>query len=252
MPENALSAEEVSLAKGNRLASLARTMSWKKGLIPSLLTLGCSATGTPLPELTAEINAANEAERMGILPGDLLEVRFTEQEAWNHETLVRPDGAASFLQLGEMRVGGLSIEALDERLTAAYAATIREFELTVFVKEAGGRTVTVSGAVGEPGIYPMSAGRMTLLEALAGAGGADEGKGNLKNIYLVRWLPVEGRQQTWRIDARTAYWAEAEPVLLQPYDLIYVPLKAVVHVNIWIDQYIRQMIPFPYLIPPVN
>jgi len=216
------------------------------------LALGCNATGRPLPEVAAEINASNEADRMGILPGDVLEVRFTEQADWNHETLVRPDGTASFLHLGEMRVGGLSIEALDERLTAAYAATIRQFELTIFVKQSGGRTVTVTGAVETPGIYPMSPGRMTLLEALAAAEGADEAKGNLKNVYLVRWLPVEGRQRTWLIDARTDYWADADPVLLQPYDLIYVPLKTIVHVNIWVDQYIRQMIPFPYLIPPID
>jgi len=228
-------------------------MRWKEALVPTLLVyaLGCNATGVPLPELVPEINATNTADRMGILPGDLLEVRFTERADWNHETLVRPDGTASFLQLGDLRVGGISIEALDEKLTAAYAATIRQFELTVFLKQAGGRMVAVTGAVGDPGLYPLSP-RMTLLEALAGAGGADEIRGNLKDVYFVRWLPAEGRQQTWHIDARTDYWTEADPILLQPYDVIYVPLKTIVHVNLWVDQYIRQMIPFPYLIPPIN
>lgn len=221
--------------------------------LPALvLALGCSATGTPLTSLTQEINSLYQGEEMGILPGDLLEVRFTERETWNHETLVAPDGSASFLQLGAIRVGGLSVEALEARLKAAYAETIRDFELTVFVKEAGGRTVTVLGAVETAGIFPMPGGRMTLLEALARAGGADEVRGNLKDLHLVRWLPREGRQQSWRIDARTDSWAQAEPVLLQPYDLVYVPLKGVVHVNIWIDQYIRQMIPFPYLFPPAR
>src|SRR5262245_22674220 len=101
------------------------------------LAAGCNSTGTPLPELVPEINGTYEGERMGILPGDVLEVRFTEQEGWNHETLVREDGTASFLHLGEVHVGGLSIPALDEKLTSAYAATIRQFELTVFVKAPG-------------------------------------------------------------------------------------------------------------------
>lgn len=230
-------------------------MSWGGTLttvVVLVLAAACNTTGTPLTELAPEINAAYEAERMGILPGDELEVRFTEREDWNHETLVRPDGTASFLQLGELRVGGLSVEALDERLTAAYAETIRQYELTVFVKKLGSRTVAVQGAVDESGIYPMSDGRMTLLDAFAAANGVDEARANLKNVHLVRWLPIEGRQQIWCIDARTAYWDEAEAVLLQPYDIIYVPMKTVVHVNIWIDQYIRQMIPFPYLFPPLS
>lgn len=218
-------------------------------LVLLALAPGCSATGTSLVELAPVINATYEGERMGILPGDVLEVRFTEHEDWNHETVVRADGTASFLHLGDVPVGGVSLAELDEYLTEAYAATIRQFELTVFLKQTGGRSVAVTGAVDEPGIYPLPQGRRTLLEALAGAGGAVERDGNLENILLVRWLPSEDRQVVWRIDARPANWDVAEPVLLQPYDVVYVPLKAIVHVNIWVDQYIRQMIPFPYLIP---
>lgn len=230
-------------------------MSWRVALtaVATLaLVVGCNATGTPLQEIAAEINAFHEANRMGILPGDVLAVRFTEREEWDHECVVQPDGTASFLQLGVMRVGGLSVESLTKRLSAAYAETIRQYELTVFVKKPGSRTIAVEGAVDESGIYPMADGRMTLLDAFAAANGVDEARANLKNVHLVRWLPIEGRQQIWCIDARTAYWDEAEPVLLQPYDLVYVPMKTVVHVNIWIDQYIRQMIPFPYLFPPLS
>jgi len=215
------------------------------------LLTGCNATGTPLPGLVPEINSTYEAERMGILPGDTLEVRFTERTDWDHETVVQPDGSASFLHLGSLRVGGMSVDELKEKLSASYAATIRQHELAVFLKESSGRSITVMGAVDEPGVYPLTGGRLTLLEALARAGGVIEKRANLKDVYLVRWLPVEGRQTRWHIDARTEYWDDSDPVFLQPYDVVYVPQKTVVHVNDWIDQYIRQMIPFPYLIPPV-
>lgn len=227
---------------------------WRRTLLalPVLALAACNSVGKPLPELAPAINAAYEAERMGILPGDVLLVRFSERSDWDQEALVRPDGTASFLQLGELRVGGLSIVELEQRLTTAYAAVIQQYELTVSLKEIGSRKISVLGAVEEPGIYPMTGGRMTLLEAFSAAGGLDEARGNLKDVYLVRWLPSEGRQQSWHVDARTEYWADAEPVLLQPFDLVYVPLKTVVHVNVWIDQYIRQMIPFPYLFPPIQ
>jgi len=230
---------------------MSRTRALAAG-VALVIALGCNAKGTPLAEAVPEINRTLEADRMGILPGDLLEVRFTEQEDWNHETLVQPDGTASFQHLGQLEVGGSSIEELEETLTAAYAATIRQFELTVFVKQLGARSIAVTGAVGEPGLYPLASGRMTLIEALAAANGADEARANLKNVHLLRWLPVEGEQRIWTIDARTDYWDESEALLLQPYDCIYVPMKTIVHVNIWIDQYIRQMIPFPYLFPPLS
>jgi hypothetical protein len=41
----------------------------------------------------------------------------------------------------------------------------------------------------------------------------------------------------------------SKQILLQANDLIFVPNTPIDDVNIWIDQYIRLMIPFPYLIP---
>jgi len=233
--------------------SLLRLRAPRRGvaLVLGLLAVACSATGSSLTETVPEVNATWAAERMGILPGDTLEIRFTERSDWNHDTVVQPDGKASFLQLGVLLVAGLSPEELDEKLTGAYAADIRQYELTVFVQKTGGRTISILGAVDEPGMYPMPGGRMTMLDAFSVAGGVNEARANLKDVHLVRWSPDERRQLSWRLDARTEQWPVAEPLLLQPFDILYVPMKTIVHVNIWVDQYIRQMIPFPYMIPPI-
>jgi polysaccharide export outer membrane protein len=205
-----------------------------------------------LPELVPLINSTGTVSGSVLLPGDQLEIQFTENEEWNHETRVRWDGKASFLHLTDLLVAGLTVEQLDEKLTRAYAETIRQYELTVFLREHGGRMVAVLGAVGSPGMFPIPGGRFTMLDALSVAGGVDEAKANFKDILFVRWLPQEERKQAWHIDARPEYWAETELILIQPNDLIYVPMKAIVHVNIWLDQYIRQLIPFPYLYPPLS
>lgn len=67
---------------------------------------------------------------------------------------------------------------------------IRNPQVTVNIKKAVGQTVTVDGAVREPGVYPV-AGRMTLQQAIASAKGADD-LANLDNVVVFR--RVENQQ----------------------------------------------------------
>ena len=58
------------------------------------------------------------------------------------------------------------------------------------------------------------------------AGGHNLSSANLSHTLLVRWLPEEQRQVSWSIDARPPNWGSAESILLQPYDVVYVPKSA--------------------------
>ena len=62
---------------------------------------------------------------------------------------------------------------------------------------------------------------------------------------LERW----GSRTT--IDAREENWGGAEPLFLQAYDVVWIPNTPIDEVGIWIDNYIRRMIPFPYIVPPL-
>ncbi len=61
---------------------------------------------------------------------------------------------------------------------------IRDPQVTVNIKKAVGQTVTVDGAVRDPGNYPI-VGRMTLQQAIASAKGADD-IANLDNVVVFR------------------------------------------------------------------
>jgi polysaccharide export outer membrane protein len=63
------------------------------------------------------------------------------------------------------------------------AKQLRDPQITVFVEEYRGRTITVLGSVAKPSVYPIQK-RTTLLEALSLAGGALPGSGD--TITLVR------------------------------------------------------------------
>jgi protein involved in polysaccharide export with SLBB domain len=212
-----------------------------------LFVTACNATGRPLSDVAPEINAALDGSPSVLGPGDVLTIRFEQHTEWDHESLVLPDGRASFLGVGHLQVAGLSAEMLETELENAYQAILTEPQLTVLTKSLAPRTAAVLGEVDEPGAVTLDGRRLDLLQALAEVGGHDVATALLKNVMLLRWMPSEGRRRAWQIDARPEQWLVAEPVLLQPYDIVYVPPKNVVMVNIWVDQYLRAMIPFPRL-----
>ena len=53
------------------------------------------------------------------------------------------------------------------------------------------------------------------------------------------------KQLAWTIDAREKHWVDLRTILLQQYDLVYVPNTPVDSVNIWVDKYLRRMLPWP-------
>ncbi|HJP02701.1 MAG TPA: polysaccharide biosynthesis/export family protein [Planctomycetota bacterium] len=238
------------------------TLSRPTALLASLALLapalcgGCAITppGQPLPQIAEEVNATRSGgdQLVAMAPGDRLQVRFDQRSEWNHEVTVRADGQASFQSIGEVQAAGLSIPQLREKLTVLYSQIFQNPVVTVNVMTPAERSVVVTGEVQSPGPIALGTGRLTLVEALARAGGHKTDSARLDNTLLVRWLPQEGRQIAWRIDAGTEHWGNLDPILLQPHDVIFVPNTPVVKVNIWIDRYIRQMIPIPTLIPRIQ
>ena len=110
-----------------------------------------------------------------------------------------------------------------------------------------GPFVYVVGEVLQPGAVPMHNQELNLVEAISKAGGPDKRTALLQDIVLVRRVENKSRVM-WHIDARIDYWGSPVPIVMQRDDVIFVPNTAIDDVNIWVDQYIRLMIPFPYLV----
>jgi protein involved in polysaccharide export with SLBB domain len=164
---------------------------------------------------------------------------------------------ASFLKIdADLRVEGLTVPELDRRLTEAYAKVLpatTPADVTVLVTHMAAlaqRNVVVIGEVKRPGAVQITNPRLTLVDAIGLAGGPDTTSAKLSHLVLMRWVPELRLQKSWKIDARQERWVAPVPVYLQPYDVIYVPSTAVTKANLWIDQYIRRMIPLPGFFSP--
>jgi protein involved in polysaccharide export with SLBB domain len=230
-------------------------------VVLSLALASCSATGYQIADLAAEINATRDAGRTLVAPGDTIRLTFPFKMEWNQTVAVRSDGYATFYAIDDVAVAGLKLDDLDRRLSALYTklAVPNVDQLTVDITQpaspssagAGGESMFVVGEVERPGPIVLAGRSMTLFEAIAAAGGHRKTSANLRNTILVRRL-ASGEMRSWRLDADIYRWGRQPPIYLQPRDVVFVPNTAVDEVNIWVDKYIRQMIPLPTLFPPAG
>lgn len=205
--------------------------------------------GRPLPSVAPEINATLYTGPTLIKPGDILDVRFPRMTGWDQLSVVRLDGRVSFPLIGEVIVGGLTIDDVNRIVDERYQAVPEQPEVDVNIGNPtlqgreGTGGIAVSGEVGQPGVVQLFGERITLIEALGRAGGPLKESALLANTLLVRRAPDTGRYYTWRIDARTEHWGMGDPVLLQPNDVVFVPNTPIDDVNIWIQKYVRNNLP---------
>lgn len=109
----------------------------------------------------------------------------------NREVQVDASGSLSFPLAGSMRVAGQTPREVEQILASALVdAFVLDPQVTVTVKETGSRLVTIDGRVASPGLYPVI-GRMTLMRAIARAGGAAE-FANLERVVVFR--TVDGQR----------------------------------------------------------
>jgi polysaccharide export outer membrane protein len=140
-----------------------------------------TAAGLAAPA-AAQPTGGAEGYRLG--PRDLLEIRVFEVPELNVERRVDEAGSISLPLIGEVAVGGRTVvEAsaqLEELLESRY---VQRASVEIQVREFRSRPITIIGAVRQPGPLQFP-GRVSLLEAVAAAGGLTEGHGDV--LYVLR------------------------------------------------------------------
>ena len=154
-----------------------------------------------------------------LVNGDKLRIEVYREPQLSHSLQIRPDGKISLPLAGDMVAAGQTPAALRDVITNALKAYVTNPVVTVIVVETQMPTITVMGEVNEPGPVPLK-GRMTVIEALAAAGGFKD-FANPKNITIRR--PTATGVQRIKFNYKEAVKADGEPVYLQAGDVIIVP-----------------------------
>lgn len=130
-----------------------------------------SADGLPEPTRLDQ-QSSNRPYLIG--PFDKLKIDVFGVEDLSKEMQIDASGRLSFPLVGVVEASGLTpgelADELEKRLQGRY---VRDPQVTVNLEETVSQVITVDGQVTKPGLYPVI-GRMTLMRAVATAGGASE------------------------------------------------------------------------------
>jgi polysaccharide export outer membrane protein len=228
-------------------------------LIPALLMLGCGGSKPepevdPTAEFTEESTDAGEstpaAEADIWLPdpqpyemaaGDRFTVRFFYYPEYNMSGIVRPDGFMTIPLVGDIKADGLTPVQVSDSIKTRYASVLAEPEVSVIITESASQRFFIFGEVSLPGAY-MLGGKMTLIDAIAQAGGIKV-SGRKDNIILMR-KSDDGRYVAKRVDldakVRTG---DTEMTYLMATDVIFVPMSAIAKLDTFVDQFFNKLSP---------
>ncbi len=212
-----------------------------------VLTLG-SCAGHKGPSDTALQNQQLLLPKQGSAPpehyllniGDEIEVKFYYHTELNERTIIRPDGKISLLLVDAVKADGLTPEQLDEELTSLYSRKLERVDLTVIVRGYASQNAFVDGEINRPQPIPLR-GNVTLVQAIIAAGGPKE-TAQMERVLLIRPLNEE-KIKVFEIDLQSPEMWAKNNVLLKPLDIIYVPKTSIAKVNIFVQQYLSNVVP---------
>lgn len=167
-------------------------------------------------------DAAAQRSSMTLIEGDVLRIDFPAAPNLDTIQTVRRDGKVTVEPAGEIQAAGLTPKQVEDEIIQKAGNMLVDKHVSVTVQTSG-FIVYVTGAVQRGGRL-VSDHQLTPLQAVIEAG-IDMDKGNLKRVTVIREA-ADGKTQKYQLDLLdTLRGHTAEPFVLQPYDIIYVPEK---------------------------
>lgn len=197
------------------------------GLAAACALLGACSTVEDAPKGEAAYAVLSPPPAVGqdyrITPDDVLRIQVYHEPGLSMEDAqVTAAGMVRMPLIGDVPVAGLSAgEAADVIAGQLGERYLVSPQVTVFVKKAVGRRITVDGEVREPGLFPID-GRVGLIQAVAMAKGPTR-LASLRQIVVVR--QIDGQRKAAMFDLPAIRKGEAPDLEILPGDTIIVGLS---------------------------
>lgn len=188
---------------------------------------GCAETrGGSIPYNVSDFGAPDPVSTVAldtgyqIAPMDTLAVRVFGLTDLSGDYQVDLRGNISMPLIGDVTAMNLTPAELDDLLTRKYGEKYLENpDISVGIKESAGRNVTVDGAVNKGGMFPII-GPMTLMQAVALAGGIDEESANPRRVAVFR--TIDGQRQAAAFDLVSIRRGEMDDPRVYAGDIVVV------------------------------
>ena len=208
------------------------------------LASGCVEMAKPggLPTVEQEARLPSAVPPYKIAVGDTLQVRFYRNPELDQLVTVRPDGYVSLPFVDDVKVVDRTPQEIDKDLTNRYRGELAVPDVSVILSGYGAQRIYMGGEIASPGEKPFVGG-LTLYESIDVAGGFRE-TAHRKQVIVIRrnadGVPVGHSFDMRQVEHGTD---PEQDVILQPLDIVYVPRSKIASVNLFVEQYIRNLLP---------
>lgn len=181
-----------------------------------------TATGPNSPVASATlVSTSTGAYRIG--PQDVLDISVFQVPELSKSVQVAETGTINLPLVGEVAVAGKTAQQVERDLTARLGAEyLQNPQVTVAVKDYNSQSLTISGAVNKPGLYPMR-GKVTLMQAIAMAGDLEAASDS--SVLILR--EKNGKRQAARFDVSAIQKGQAADPTLEGGDQIVAGTSAI-------------------------
>lgn len=204
---------------------------------------GSSAERAPAFQPSRFQTWTGESPAYRLYPGDQIDVRIYTAEELSGTVTIGPDGRAHLPMVGAVMVSGRSEPEAARDIAQRYASVLRDPIVEVRAADYGSQQIMVGGEVNSPGLYTLPDGRTGALEAVLLAGGFQPTARTREVVILRR--AENGRTMMRTVDLRAALSGQpADMVPLARHDIVFVPRSTIAEVNLFVEQYISNIVPF--------
>lgn len=174
--------------------------------------------------------------------GDQLELRLPLNPELNEQVTVGPDGRISTTLASNIPAFGRSVDEVSADLNRAYAKELHNVKMALVLQNPAPTRVYVAGEVAAPGELITAGPNLTLLQAIARAGGIKE-DGKTGKVVIIR-RGVGDKPTIFAADygGLTDGLQPTDDVRLAPFDIVFVPRTAIGEVYKAYHQYLQQFI----------
>lgn len=237
----------VDFANPDRLENMSRDIVVRpdgKIRIPSI------NTDVPIAGLTVqEAGEAIKAEAAKVLQNapdvNLIVFPAINQSLLSMNTVatVRPDGKISIPKIGDLPAAGYSLDELrDDINTACAELAFNDVSVSADIVQATGARIYVGGEVQNNGVFPLE-GAPSALQAILMAGGPTNAS-RLNSVLVIRRNP-NGKPYVFKTNLANVLKGQTEnDIMLRGFDVVYVPKKLISRANLFVEQYIEEIVPF--------
>lgn len=210
-------------------------------LVSATLAACASVTANLPPAPQIGVGPPTQQTAYRLQPGDVIEMHFLSHPEMNEQAIVAPDNRVTFQFAPGITAGGRTLQEVTDTLVKAYDATIKN-DLQVVLRSQVGTRVYVTGEVPQPSEVIVS-GQISALSAISKAGGFKI-TAQRSEVLLVR-RDEDNKPHAYALNLLAAMKGKdpSADVLLQPYDVLYVPRDRISNVSLVFER-LRLAIPF--------